>query len=325
MSAITHEARAAWRHPGRRARQMRTIPAEALRDLYQRSNGQGAWRTGAHAGLLAGGAWLIHVAGRTWWLPVALLLQGVFVVSLFAAMHECVHASAFRSRRPNAVVAWIAGLGILYNATYYRQFHFAHHRYAQDPARDPELITAPAPRSRTEYWWRASALSYWKARWSNLARLSRGRFDGLDFIPQTAHAEIVRSTRGTVLVLVLLAVGSLWLGSAALMWYWLLPLALALPLLRLYLLTEHTGCTEDDDGFTNTRTTVSLWPVRFLMWNLPYHAEHHLFPSIPFHRLPAAHRHLRPHLAVLARGYVSAHRTLYAALTSGGAGSPGSR
>jgi fatty acid desaturase len=319
VSTATHEAHAAWRQPGRRARQMRAIPADALRDLYRRSSWQGAWRTAAHAALLAAGATLIHVTRGTWWLPAALVLQGVFVVSLFAAMHECVHGSAFRSRRLNDVVAWLAGLGILYNATYYRQFHFAHHRYAQDPARDPELITAPPPRSRAEYWWRASACSYWKARWTNLVRMSRGRFEGLPFIPATARADIVRSVRGTALVVIALAAASLWFRSAALIWYWLLPLALALPLLRLYLLTEHTGCSEDDDGFTNTRTTVSLWPVRFLMWNLPYHAEHHLFPSIPFHRLPSAHRHLRPHLAVLARGYVPAHRALYAALTSGGA------
>jgi len=47
----------------------------------------------------------------------------------------------------NELAAWLAGFGILFNATYYRQFHFAHHRYAQEPARDPELLTAPPPRS----------------------------------------------------------------------------------------------------------------------------------------------------------------------------------
>ena len=30
--------------------------------------------------------------------------------------------------------------------------------------------------------------------------------------------------------------------------------------------------------------------VRFLMWNLPYHAEHHLFMYLPCYRLPEAHR-----------------------------------
>ena len=303
-----------WREPGRRSRQMRAIPAEMLRVLYARSDLRGAVRTLAHVGLLVAGATLVHVAVGHWWLPAALLLQGVFLVSLFAAMHECVHASAFRTRRLNDVVGWMAGLGILFDATYYRHFHFAHHRYTQDPARDPELLTAPPPRSRREYWWRMTAIPYWQARLASLWRLSRGRFDGLDFIGATARPEIVRSVRGTVLVLAALLAGSLALRSTALLWYWLLPLALGLPLLRLYLLTEHTGCSEDDDAFGNTRTTISTRVVRFLMWNLPYHAEHHLYPSIPFHQLPLAHRWLRGRLRVVSPGYVATNRALHRVL-----------
>lgn len=293
---------------------MRLIPAPVLRELYAKHDWQGAWRTGVHAGLLLAGALGIHLGRGRWWLPAALLLQGLFVVSLFAVMHECVHDSAFRTRRLNAVVGWLAGLGILFDATYYRQFHFAHHRYAQDPTRDPELLTAPPPRARVDYWWRASAIPYWKARAENLVRLSRGRFEGLDFVVPAVRPAIVRSVRRMLMVLAALALASVALRTDALLWSWLLPLALGLPFLRLYLLTEHTGCSEDDDGLTNTRTTLSVWPVRFLMWNLPYHAEHHLYPSIPFHRLPATHRWLRAHLRVVAGGYVAVQRGLYAAL-----------
>ena len=70
---------------------------------------------------------------------------------------------------------------------------------------------------------------------------------------------------------------------------------------------EHTLCPNSDDGFANTRTTVSNPIVRFLMWNLPYHAEHHLLPNIPFHHLPEAHRYLRPHLKYVARSYTRVH------------------
>jgi fatty acid desaturase len=304
---------------------MRLIPADVLRGLYVRSDRRGAWRTLVHTVLLLAGALFVQAGRGRWWLPAALLLQGVFLVSLFAAMHECVHYSAFRTRRLNEVVGWLAGLGIVFNATYYRQFHFAHHRYAQDPARDPELLTAPPPRSRAAYWWRASAIPYWRARVENLARLSRGRFDGLDFVPPAVRPEIVRSMRIMALVLAALVLGSVALRTDALLWYWLLPLALGLPFLRLYLLSEHTGCSEDDDGLTNTRTTVSVWPVRFLMWNLPYHAEHHLYPSIPFHRLPATHRWLRRHLGVVASSYVAVQRGLYAALPRAGGASRLSR
>jgi fatty acid desaturase len=161
-----------------------------------------------------------------------------------------------------------------------------------------------------------TAIPYWQARGLNVWSLSRGRFAGLEFIPRAAHAEIVRSVRGTLAALIALASASLLLRTGVLLWYWLLPLALGLPFLRLYLLAEHTGCSEDDDGLTNTRTTISTWPVRFLMWNLPYHAEHHLFPSIPFHQLPAAHRQLRGWLAFLASGYVGVNRELYGRLPS---------
>ncbi len=82
---------------------------------------------------------------------------------------------------------------------------------------------------------------------------------------------------------------------------------LAQPLLRLYLLTEHTGCTLDANVLTNTRTTLTTAPVRAIMWNMSYHTEHHLYPSIPFHRLPAAHEAMRTRLGVVQRGYTRWH------------------
>ncbi|NET54272.1 MAG: hypothetical protein F6K09_38425 [Merismopedia sp. SIO2A8] len=86
--------------------------------------------------------------------------------------------------------------------------------------------------------------------------------------------------------------------------HWLLPLAVGQPLLRFVLLAEHTGCTHDDNYLTNTRTTLTLWPLRFLMWNLPYHAEHHLYPSIPFNALSQAHLKLNPHFKRVDPGYL---------------------
>src|SRR5256885_3987985 len=209
-----------WRQPGRRTQQMRLIPPAVLAELYARSDVRGAARALAHLAALTAGVLLVHTARGHWWLPAALLLHGLVIVSLFAVMHEAVHYSAFRSRRLNELAAWLAGFGILFNATYYRQFHFAHHRYAQDPARDPELLTAPPPRSRAAYWWRATALPYWQARALNLWRLSGGRFEGLDFVPATAHPEIVRSVRAMLGMLLVLAAGSLALGTSAPLWYW---------------------------------------------------------------------------------------------------------
>ncbi len=58
----------------------------------------------------------------------------------------------------------------------------------------------------------------------------------------------------------------------------------------IYGLTQHTGLAENVlDHRLNCRT-VYLNPVnRFLYWNMNYHVEHHMFPLVPYHALPALH------------------------------------
>jgi fatty acid desaturase len=90
--------------------------------------------------------------------------------------------------------------------------------------------------------------------------------------------------------------------------FWIGPQLIGQPILRAYLLAEHTGCTMDRNGLTNTRTTLTNAVVRLLMWNMPYHAEHHLYPSIPFHRLADAHAVLRDRLGFVQHGYLRWNR-----------------
>jgi len=51
-----------------------------------------------------------------------------------------------------------------------------------------------------------------------------------------------------------------------------------------------------------------------LMWNMPYHAEHHLYPSIPFHQLPALHIKVRENLKHIAPSYAAANRAVIQSL-----------
>ena len=91
-------------------------------------------------------------------------------------------------------------------------------------------------------------------------------------------------------------------------WCWLLPMVIGQPLLRLYLMAEHGGCEYVDDMFANTRTTFTTAIIRKLAWNMPYHAEHHAYPNVPFYRLPEFHRLVREKLKVTSDGYTDFHR-----------------
>jgi fatty acid desaturase len=58
-------------------------------------------------------------------------------------------------------------------------------------------------------------------------------------------------------------------GNGFLVRFWLLPLLVGQPLLRFVLLAEHGGCAFSADGLANTRTALTLSPLRWLMWNMP--------------------------------------------------------
>jgi fatty acid desaturase len=294
-------------------------PAErnALLHLTTRSDRKGLAQLACHlCALFATGA-LVWYARNTAWLVPTMLVHGIILAFLFAPLHEAVHWTAFRRRRLNDVVAWTCGAVLLLPPTYFRAFHFAHHRHTQDPARDPELAT-PKPRMLVDYLLHVSGLPYWRERLVTTLRHAWGRVAD-PFIAPRQRPAIVREARLMLGLYLLAAVGSVALSSAALFYLWVGPALLGHPFLRLYLLAEHTGCPLVASMLENSRTTRSLAPIRRLAWNMPYHAEHHACPALPFHALPAAHRLLRARIAVQAPGYVAVHREILAGLRRGDA------
>jgi fatty acid desaturase len=295
----TIEARPAPRH---------LVGGGDLQRLAGRSDLRGAVQLAAHGGCIGATGLLVWLAEPFWLLLIpAMALHGFTLVTLFAPMHECVHRTAFRSRRANVVVGWVAGVLSFYNSTFYWYFHSWHHRYTQDPARDPELIY-PKARNRLEYLREVSGAMFWWRRAVDYPRLALGRTGGLPFVPEGARRDIALSMSAQVLIYAA-AAASLVLSPVAL-YYWFLPAVLAQPFLRALLICEHTGCSLDANGLTNTRTTLAGFPIRPLMWNMPYHAEHHLFPTIPFHQLPALHRKIRDRLVHVEPGYPAANRAI---------------
>jgi fatty acid desaturase len=290
---------------------------EALVPLTSRSDLKGLVQLACHLGALLTTGALVWSARGTPWLAPAMLLHGIVLVFLFAPLHEAAHWTAFRSRRLNDAVAWACGALLLLPPRYFRAFHFAHHRHTQDPARDPELA-CPKPGTLGAYLRYASGLPYWRERIATTVRHACARVDE-PFIGARQRPEIVAEARLLLGVYLVLLLTSLAASSAALIWLWVGPVLLGQPFLRLYLLAEHTGCPLVASMLENSRTTLSLAPLRRLAWNMPYHAEHHAYPALPFHALPAAHRVLKARIAVQAPGYVAVHREILAGLRPGDA------
>ncbi|MGB5135244.1 MAG: fatty acid desaturase [Prochlorococcaceae cyanobacterium] len=290
------------------------IERSRLAELNELRDGPAALRLAAHLGLIAAGGLLWGQSGLPLPLRLAgLAASGVGLATAFAGLHECSHRTAFRSRRLNDAAAWLLGLLSFYNATAYRRYHQWHHRYTHQPGLDPELDD-PVPTSLGAYLLELSGWHWWTGKLQGYARLLWGDLSAVPYLNAQVIPQVRRSVWLQTGVYLALAAVSLIGGNGFLLWFWLLPLAVGQPFLRFVLLAEHSGCSFSTDGTANTRTTRTVWPVRWLMWNMPFHAEHHLYPSLPFHALPAAHELIGPRLQHLDPGYLSVHRQLLANL-----------
>ena len=297
--------KAKWRIPEQAAGR---LSDDALSALVERSDRKGLAHLAGHVLALAGaGAIYAGAIDTAWMLPTA-WLYGTALVFLFAPLHETVHYTAFRSRRINRAVSAVCGWILLLPPRYFRAFHLEHHRYTQDPERDPELAVAP-PRTWSDYLWRVSGFQYWSSRVRTMLVHASGSV-AEPYIGASERAAVVREARVYLASYVALVAVSALTGTTAMLWFWAVPVVLGQPMLRLYLLAEHTGCPMVPDMLENSRTVHTNAVVRFLAWNMPYHAEHHAYAAIPFHALPKAHAALAPYVREQSPGYASVHREL---------------
>ncbi|MDM9385157.1 fatty acid desaturase [Chlorogloeopsis sp. ULAP01] len=293
-----------------KANERQILSVKELRILSDRSNHQGLVQLAGHLTITGCSGYLWATNFGNWALAIsALVVYGFSFASMFAPMHECVHRTPFTNNRLNDAIAWCAGVLSFYNSTFYRYYHKWHHLYTRVPGKDPEL-TDMKPSNLGRYLLIISGLPWWFGKIRGHFRAAFGQLDDCPFIPEKAQKEVICSTRWQLATYIVAIAISFTVNQPWFVLYWLLPLVVGQPILRFILLAEHTSCTLDANLLTNTRTTLTLWPVQFLMWNMPFHAEHHLYPSIPFHALPKAHQQLKAHFLHIELGYVKVNRDI---------------
>ncbi len=292
------------------------ISREQFEALSEKSDLVGLSYLIAHFALIGLGGWLTWLAfpGVAF---VPILLTHAFVIGfLFSPLHECAHTTAFRRRWLNETALWIVAVVYIVPPYFFRYFHLGHHRYTQVPGMDPSLVL-PEPASLRQYLWYCAGLWFW---WRNLAWIVKhaaGIVDpaSADYVPPRRLPLMVREARIMAFLYSAIAIAATVGGFATeLLVCWILPRFLGEPVQRLVRVAEHVGCAETPDLLDNTRTTLSNRLINAIAWQMPYHAEHHLFPSVPFHRLPELHRLIGDRVVVESRGYIAGQREIIANL-----------
>ena len=277
---------------------LKSFSAEERAHLTNLSDAIGLIYLLGHLALLVLGGLYIIFELPFW--QACLVPYGIALVFLFTLEHECTHRTPFNTRWINDAVGRICGVILILPFEWFRYFHLAHHKYTNDPENDPELAT-PRPQSWPQLLWYISGVPYWVSMLQQVFMGAQGRF-APKWIPLNAKSRLTLESR---LMLFLYFCATLsFLFSDLLFWLWVLPSILAQPFLRIYLLAEHGHCPFVANMFENTRTTFTNRVVRFVAWNMPYHAEHHVYPAVPFWKLPELHRHAKDHLSKTSDGYV---------------------
>jgi fatty acid desaturase len=275
-----------------------------LKRLSERRDAPGLVHLSGHIGLLMVTGALVHLSFGTAWLWPTMFAHGVALIFLFAPLHETIHRTAFHSRTLNDAVAFVIGVMLVLPREYFRAFHFAHHRFTQEAA-DPELAT-PKPATVAQFLWQVSGMPYWIVGFHGLMMRAAGILREPIYATDRVRRSVILEARWVLAFYAIAIIGSIAAGSALLLYYWVIPALLGQPLLRLYLLAEHSGCPRSRDMLENSRTTYTNALVRFLAWNMPFPAEHPAWPSIPFHALPRANALIRSKLRTTASGYRAA-------------------
>ena len=272
------------------------LPRDRMKALMQRSDQPAIRDTVLLFALMLSFAGLGIALWPTWLsLPFWLAYGVLYGSAMDSRWHECGHRTAFQTRWMNKVVYQIASFCMVRNPVEWRWSHSRHHTDTIIAGRDPEIL-AMRPIALARFLANVFGLLDAVNGWAKMLRNAAGKIDAdvATFVPEHEQPKLVRTARVWVAIYaatILLAIGT---GSV-------LPL-MVIGLPRLYgawhhMLTgllQHAGLGENVlDHRLNTRT-VYMNPVsRFIYWNMNFHVEHHMFPMVPYHRLPQLHEAIK--------------------------------
>lgn len=239
-----------------------------------------------------------------WWVhPLLLLVIAGRQHALLILMHDGSHFLLSRDKRWNDLLSDVfcaIPAGIM--TSVYRLNHSAHHEHLNTPD-DPDLIRKVGPRGRYAEWIFPKHLQRFGwllskdilavglvQQFRTLGKLSRSAQNSARSVPSYPYPGLVRTA-----VLALLIGGITVSGKALMLLYaWLVPLLFVLPaLLRLRSVAEHFALPKQH-MLNHSRNISVSWLEAFLFapHHVSMHLDHHLFPYVPWHRLPELHRRL---------------------------------
>ncbi len=292
------------------------VDRKRFRELIRRSDGPSLRIFGLWLVLLVVSGVLAYLSWGTWWAVPAFAVYGILYSAADHRHHELSHGTPFKTRWINEALFHLCAFMTLREGYYYRWSHTRHHTHTIIVGKDPE-IAAPRPPDVVGQF---LDLMFLKDGFRQILRLMRNATgdiseDGKHFVPRSERDKVVWASRIYLAIILGVIVWCIAIGSILPAMFIVLPRFYGGALSQLFNLTQHAGLSEDvRDHRLNTRT-VYLNPVfAFLYANMNYHIEHHMFPMVPYYRLPELHEMMKADCPPAYRGLWAAWSEIIPAL-----------
>ena len=252
---------------------------------------------------------------------LGILAIGAVQHRLSGLAHDASHYTLFRNKWANELASdWLLMFPLMAMTQRFRASHLGHHRFVNDPVRDPDAVRLnspvpePFPTTKRRFWHRYVFSSlFWPP---TLLRYLYGQARNAN--AETDEGPKIRSLytfkQGRIMRT------AFWLTTMALVFathnfpvfllIWVLPLLTAYPFLMQLREIAHHSNAPDDGNFTNSRIFLTHPLLDFSVFNYgqAFHVTHHLFAMLPHYRIAQAHALLMRHkpyrdATVICRGY----------------------
>jgi omega-6 fatty acid desaturase (delta-12 desaturase) len=228
----------------------------------------------------------------------------VFVFRSFGLMHEAVHGASAKNKLLNDCVGFVSGAFCFLPYWTWRQSHLEHHYWTGNIEKDPVMVLLVAfPRFSKRL---QSFFNFFWNRWFPVLTVIQ-----LSVFWLISARMLIAQPKTPRMVLSLLLPVVLW-GALFVFASANFILGAILPTVALYMLTievvnfphhlqlpQYGGETKLpiwEQHKTARSCLYPRWFARLVVLNFNYHAEHHMFPEVPWYHLDQLHVRLAPML-----------------------------
>jgi beta-carotene hydroxylase len=221
---------------------------------------------------------------------VALPVYAVFTYMSYTPLHEAVHNNIHGDRERlkwlNDACGYLAALLIFVPYSTHKIEHFTHHRYTNQPDKDPDYVV-----SNMGHGFFSFIVSGFHFLWVQVTFLFRSHWRTTSLKGKSLYfAELVCMVAWRVLY-------GVWVGTSEVVLLLVLGYLLGAFFTAYWFAYRPHHPYERSARYQNTSSLIMpgwLKPLEWLWLGQNLHSIHHLFPRVPFYRYHALHRDIEP-------------------------------